>query len=52
MADCKHLEAKLVDDDIFGHPDYDCFCKLTGKQVIPCIYCNENRCENYESGEW
>ena len=51
MTDCKNLNAEDVTPwhcDVFDHPDYKYICRLTGKEVIPCIRCNENKCKNYE----
>lgn len=54
MEDCNNL---IIEDitpwhsDIFDHPDYKYVCSITGKEVVPCICCNEKRCKRYNSGE-
>lgn len=51
MDDCKYLKSEDITPwhgDVFDHPDYKDTCKLTGREVITCIHCNEKRCKNYE----
>lgn len=51
MNDCKNLVSEDITHwhgDVFDHPDYRNTCNLTGREVIPCIHCNESRCKNYE----
>ena len=52
MTDCKNLIIEDVTSwhsDVFDHPDYKYTCKLSGKEVIPYLNCNQTRCKNYES---
>ena len=51
MTDCKNLRTEDVTpwhSDVFDHPDYKYTCKLSGKEVIPCLRCNHARCKDYE----
>ena len=52
--DCNNLiieDIAPLHSDIFDHPDYKYVCSITGKEVVPCVCCNEKRCKRYSSGE-
>lgn len=52
MTDCKNLITEDITSwhsDVFDHPSYKHTCRLTEKEVIPCIHCNDKRCKDYES---
>lgn len=51
MTDCKNL--KMEDNtpwhsDVFDHPSYIYICRMTGKQVVPCLNCGSTKCKNYD----
>lgn len=51
MNNCKNL---IIEDvtpwhgDVFDHSSYKYTCKLTNREVITYIHCNDKRCKNYE----
>lgn len=50
MMDCKFLISKDITpyhDDVFDHPSYKHICAKCGREVIPFIHCNKERCKNY-----
>lgn len=52
MDNCKHLDVKDItpfQGDVFDHPNYEHICKLTGREVVTYIQCNNSRCKSYES---
>jgi hypothetical protein len=51
MTDCKNL--KMEDNtpwhsDVFDHPSYIYICRMTGKQVVPCLNCGSTKCKDYD----
>ena len=51
MDNCKNLIKEDITSwhgDVFDHPIYNNTCGLTGRKVITCIHCNDDRCKNYE----
>ena len=51
MGICKHLNIEDVTSyhgDVFDHPDYEYFCEIHKREVIPFLVCNEKRCRNYK----
>lgn len=44
---CEYFSCKLIDDDIFGHPDYEYYCSKNGEPKITygikCIRCYQKR---------
>ena len=52
MEDCKYLKTENVTPyhgDVFDHPDYKYTCEKCGKEVIPFIHCNKDRCGDYNN---
>ena len=43
--ECIYLKPILIDDDIFGHPTYACYCELYKREVleIKCIKCKKRK---------
>lgn len=43
--ECTYLQIILVNDDIFGHPTYERYCKLYKREVleIKCIKCKSRK---------
>lgn len=44
---CEYFSCKLIDNDIFGHPDYEYYCSKNGELKITygikCIRCYQKR---------
>lgn len=50
MTDCKNLIIKDItprNGDVFDHPIYEYFCKLTKKKIMPHVHWNCKRCKDY-----
>lgn len=56
MIDCKFLvieDATSYHGDVFDHPNYKYTCEKCKQEIIPFLYCNEEKCKNYtKKSEW
>ena len=56
MIDCKFLVIEDVTSyhgDVFDHPNYKYTCEKCKREIIPFLYCNEEKCKNYtKKSEW
>lgn len=50
MIDCKFLvieDATSYHGDVFDHPNYEYICEKCKQEIIPFLYCNEEKYKNY-----
>lgn len=50
MMDCKFLvieDTTSYHGDVFDHPNYEYTCEKCKREIIPFLYCNEEKCKNY-----
>lgn len=51
MKECKFLITKDITpwhSDVFDHPVYTFFCKLSGKEILPYGCRGNSKCKKYE----